>query len=70
MAASSGEERPAVRRRKQEGNLPKTDPYDGSESREDNDDIADTHEIGPNTYWLTRIVLLRSLAFVYCKFNE
>lgn len=24
----------------------------------------------PGTYWLTRIVLLRAIAFIYCKFDS
>lgn len=31
---------------------------------------VDVDKVEAGTYWLTRIVFLRSLSFIYCKFNK
>lgn len=30
----------------------------------------ETATLRPGTYWLTRIVLLRAITFIYCKFDS
>ena len=39
----------------------------GSSKQEDNEAELRTSKLTTNTYWLTRIVFIRSLAFIYCK---
>ena len=31
---------------------------------------VDVYNVEAGTYWLTRIVFLRSLSFIYCKFHK
>lgn len=33
-------------------------------------DKTENAALSPGTYWLTRIVLLRAIAFIYCKFDS
>lgn len=44
---------------------------EASEDKKKDRPLVDGDEVinlKPNTYWLTRIVYLRGIAFIYCKF--
>ena len=78
MAASTENENKAIRHRKHDAD-PKDENKQNEHAEQKSEDYGEeqkggrakrgTVEIEPNTYWLTRIVFLRSLSFIYCKLN-
>lgn len=72
MAAASDSGGSSVRKRRVDSSRTETKPADSSEehgadSSRDADKEKRLQSLQTGTYWLTRIVLLRSVAFIYCK---
>ncbi|XP_018541042.1 lipase maturation factor 1 isoform X2 [Lates calcarifer] len=70
MAASSDSSESTVRRRRVDGRKTETDSADscrenGADSSRDTDTEKRRESVQTGTFWLTRIVLLRSVAFIY-----
>lgn len=75
MAASSDSSESTVRRRRVDGRKTETDSADscrenGADSSRDTDTEKRRESVQTGTFWLTRIVLLRSVAFIYCESAE
>ncbi|XP_061564352.1 lipase maturation factor 1 [Cololabis saira] len=70
MAASSVSAGSSVRKRRLDGRRTETDSVpdstqNGTKGSGDSDTEKQLRELQPGTYWLTRIVLLRAVAFIY-----
>lgn len=57
-----------VRKRRVQGTATNTQPLDTHKTEDKADDKKD-HDVAElkGSFWLTRIVFIRSLGFVYCK---
>ena len=58
---------PAGLRRRKATEEPKFEPTEPARNMTEKQKEVRGLQLQPNTYWLTRIVLLRSLGFVYCE---
>lgn len=72
MAAAADSWESSVRRRRVDGRKTQSKCADSSEqdaanSAEDPQEETAPQSLRTGTHWLTRIVLLRSVAFIYCK---
>lgn len=72
MAATSDSSGSSVRKRRVDSSKTETKCADGSEENEvdsgkDTEKEKELQRLHTGTYWLTRIVLLRSVAFIYCE---
>lgn len=73
MAAASDSNDSSVRKRRVDSSKTEEKPADlsdgrGEKDREDGEKKDKrVHSLQTGTYWLTRIVLLRFVAFIYCK---
>lgn len=73
MAAASDSNDSSVRKRRVDNSKTEVKHADISDGREEKDSKDDekkdkrVQSLQTGTYWLTRIVLLRFVAFIYCK---
>lgn len=68
VAAKSPVRRRRVDHRKAEADTEPSGPEDGSRTRGDSEGEAPVSP-RPGTFWLTRVVLLRATAFIYCEWS-
>lgn len=72
MAADGDSCSGAVRKRRVDGSKTDPKPADsskghGAEPSKDTEKEKRPQSLQTGTYWLTRVVLLRSVAFIYCE---
>ena len=44
-------------------------PDDLIKQKDKEDEVTPTHRLESGSYWLTRILLLRYIGFIYCEWN-